>query len=515
VDQSVVSEFELAISVDDAVSAWFEGDFEHCLSLCDRLDAQGRGSRQTGLLRARALLRLDRAPEALELLEALHPEDRSTDGEFTRRLLLGAALTRVDDPVRALEILQQTKAEMQCAHPAVQSEVALNIGLAWYALRELDAADAALDEVLPISDIIHARSLEYKGWIASARGDYGVAPAHFIAALERLEECTHYDRFLEANCLQALGHLATDGLDRTAWQPVCSRRETMKWGAGGLDKPRFSLALSAASFENDVEGRPLEAAIEARRACDLAPTPAYRAQALCKRASIAHSAGERIAHADHLQAAVDAFKSTEIEALSGNEMLVPLVMAGELANGGRAAQARWYFDRYRDPCSTPQTLVITGDYRRATYELLVAAQIAEAEGRCADAVAQYRDVARRSVHGALRDAVIASIRIAALTGGAGILPQYVAATAHDVKPSSWMYATLKDIDKTKTISGLTALQREYLEMVSKGYTNPHIAKMRGRSIHTVRNHVADLFSSFGVKTRTELAKEYLRVVRSN
>lgn len=437
-----------------------------------------------------------------------------SDGEFTRRLLLGAALTRIDDPVRALEILQQAKSEMRCAHLTIQSEIALNIGLAFYALRDLDAADAALDDVLPLADIIHARSLEYKGWIASARGNYRTAPAYFIAALKRLEDCVHYDRFLEANCLQALAHLAVDRLDRTAWEPVRSRRETMKWDARGLDKPRFNLALSAASFENDVEGRPLDAAIEARQASDIATTAAYRAQALCKRASIAQSAGERIAHADHLQAAVDAFEGADIDALSGDEMLVPLVMAGELANAGRAAQARWYFERYRDRRSTPHALAITGDYRRTTHELLVSAQIAEADGRCADAIVQYQNVAGRSVQGALRDAVIASIRIAALTGGAGIWPQYVAATAHDVKPSSWMYATLEDIDKTRTISGLTTLQREYLEMVSKGYTNPHIAKMRGRSIHTVRNHVAELFSSFGVKTRTELAKEYLRVVRS-
>ncbi len=154
VDHCAGAVSKLRVSLDDALSSWFEGAFERCLAQCDVIDAQGDGSREALLLRARALLRIDRAAEALRVLERVQPENASSDLDLTRRMLMGAAHTRLEKAERGLEELLELREAMACAHQTIQSEVALNIGLAHYTLRQLSAADAALDEVATGADII-------------------------------------------------------------------------------------------------------------------------------------------------------------------------------------------------------------------------------------------------------------------------------------------------------------------------------------------------------------------------
>lgn len=508
-DQVVAAVSKLRVSRDDAFSAWFEGEFECCLGCCDALEAQGDGTREVTLLRARALLRIDRPAEALDVLERLPAEGESSDGELTRRMLIASALTRLGNAERGLEELRRIRALMQRSHPAIQSEVTLNIGLAYYALRNLEAADAALDAIPSGADIIHARSLEYKGWVASARGDYRTAAAFFSDALTRLDGCQRHDGFLELNCLQALAHLAVDGLERSSWQTIVTRRASLRSEAGSLSYPEFRLTLSAATFENDIEGRPVEATVEARRAYDLAPTPAFRVLALCKRASIARHAGEPIAQLDHLQAAVDAFAAIDVRNLNGDERLVPLAVAEELANASRSAEARRYFEAYRARSTTGGTLAVTGDSRREAYEQLVEAQILEAESRKSEAASLYRKVQDRSMVSSVRCALIAAIRLGYLTGDTRHLLGYAELAAREVRSSSWIHSALKNLRIGSAVSSLSSVQSECLLMVCRGYSNGKIAQLRGRSENTVRNQVATLFETFNVRNRAELTAEYL------
>jgi DNA-binding CsgD family transcriptional regulator len=57
---------------------------------------------------------------------------------------------------------------------------------------------------------------------------------------------------------------------------------------------------------------------------------------------------------------------------------------------------------------------------------------------------------------------------------------------------------------------LTAVQREVLALICQGKSNPDIARLRKRSLHTIRNLVARLFVVFGVSSREELAVEAVR-----
>lgn len=498
------------VSKNDAFSAWFEGEMEHCLEFCEALVAQGDRTREAQLLRARALMRLDRAHEALTVLESLEAAPERTDLEVTRRMLVGAALIRLEAPQRGLDELLRVQALGDCCHATIRAEVALNIGLAQYALRDLEAADDALDDVPTGADVIHARSLEYRGWVASARGDYRTAATFFIAALTRLDACQRYDRFLEVNCLQALAHLAVDALDARLWQTIADRRAAVTKDTSSLRYPKFRLSLSLATFENDVEGRPGEAALEARRAYELAPTAAFRALALCKRAAIARYAHEPIGQLDHLEAAIEEFGAVDAARLSGDERFVALAVAEELANAGRPSDARRHFGRYHAFPSSASVLAASGDPRSEAYEQLVEAQIVEAESHPSEAASLYRRVLERSMTSSVRCALIAAIRLASLTGCSTHLAGFADLATRDVKQSSWLLANLRKVRLAGAVSNLTAVQREHLALICQGYSNAKIAAHRGRSGHTVRNQVANLFEIFGVRSRAELAAEYLR-----
>jgi len=512
---AVVMTTRMRPSLGDAVSSLLAGDFEDALDRCDALDRQGEGAPEVASLRARALLRLDRCSEALEVLGFTGAEGPTSDADPMRRMLIGVALTRSGDAERGLEHLRRIRPVVECSHASIRSEVALSIGLAHYALRHLDSAEAALDEVNVEDDVVYARSLEYKGWIACARGSHHEGAAMFVAALTKLEHCKAYDRFLEANCLQALAHLAVDGLDRQAWQAVSVRRARVRWDAKGLGHLLFRLSMSTATFQNDVEGQPMEAAVEARRAYEIAPTPAYRIQALCKRASIARSAGERIAQNDHVQAAVDAFRTLNVSALSADERIVSLTIAEELANAGRPSEARSHLDAYCRDRPAIGTLAIGGDPRRETYEQLVAGQVAEAEAARSEATSLYRRVLKKSMKSSLRHGVIAAIRLADVAGDTSYLRGYAALAAREVRESSWIHESLKRMSSMDTLGSLTAPQSECLTMMSRGYTNSQIAHARGRSVNTVRNQVSTLFELFGVRNRAQLIGAYLHSSRTN
>ena len=47
-------------------------------------------------------------------------------------------------------------------------------------------------------------------------------------------------------------------------------------------------------------------------------------------------------------------------------------------------------------------------------------------------------------------------------------------------------------------------------LICQGKSNPEIARLRNRSLHTVRNLVVRLFEIFEVKSREELAVECVR-----
>jgi DNA-binding CsgD family transcriptional regulator len=494
-------------SIEEARSAWGDGDFERCVGLCASARPTSDEARKVlALLSARALLRLDRAADALRQLHAIGEEN-----DVSVRMLIAAAQARNGEHDEGLRTLRALLTDPATDH-ATCAETNLWIALACYGKRDLNEADAALDAVPADGGMVHVRAMEYRGWVASARTDYDRAVASFSGTLQILDACPERDAFVEANCVQAISSFAVERFDRMAWSTVLGRRARSDWSASGLNYLQFLIALRAAAFAYDVEGDAVTAASEACRAEVLAPSIAYRVQALCSRAWISRFAGEKLAQREHVRAALLLFDGIGAWAPEGDECIVALVLAEELGNAGHAKDARRVFDVYRNQAASSPMLAITSDRRRDGYEMLVEAQILEAEGKVEDAVLRYREAFQIFCPlGYVRRSIVAAVRLIQLSPRDEYLWGHIDLVVARLSKGSWIGPVADQLRRARRIAALTAVQREHLPLICAGMSNPDIARLRKRSKHTVRNQIATLFEAFGVHTRAELVVECVRL----
>ena len=497
----------------DATSAWFAGDFQRCLELADFLaHRKPEQRRDISLLQARALLRLRRFDDAVDVLRGAFPDDDSLDASLTAQMLLGAAYVRRGDVAQGLSLLERTQHAALEGHPAIRSEIALHRALGHYARRELASAELAIAGVSRGSDIVYARAAELQGWIAMARADYDAATEHFCTALRRIDACRHRDAFLEANVLQALAFLAPDRFDWQTWSLIESRLLLLEWSTKELALPRFWIALAASTIE-ELEGRTLDALRSAGTAERLAPSPGFRVLARTRRAAISRAAGEPLAHRDHTASARAQFERLDVRRLSGDERYLPLALADEVAYAGDLEGARALVELHRARGADSPLTSLMGDVRLTAQLRAVEAKIAELAGERDAAHRAYAEAFRtfRKI-GFTRRAVIVALRLAPLSGH-GYLYEYAVRSTRTLPPSSWMRLALRereDLYTDETARKLTNAQREILLLVCEGKSNAEIAALRGRSVHTIRNAIAAMFRIFEVDSRTALAAEYHR-----
>jgi DNA-binding CsgD family transcriptional regulator len=490
------------------MTAWFAGDFERCLELCNTVRTRDARTRTHALLlSARALVRLYRFDEAHRALQGLPPMADRSDEWITAQMIAGELHVRKGNVSDGLAVLQTAQASASDAHRTIRAELALNVALAHYCLHDFAAADEALSLIDDDADLIHARAVQYKAWIAWARGDTGRASSLFLHALRAFDEGAYHDRYFETNCLRALAHLAVERIDRRIWDAVRARRSLIDWSAKGLAEPHFFVAYCAATYRLDVEGDPIEAAREARHAERIAPSDAFRVQARCKRAAIARQVGEHHAHRDHIDSASELFASIDAPRLAGDEKVIPVILAEELARI-RPAQAASLLNMYRSLLPpTPMRISAQSPLSSAYYNL-VDAITRERSGDRALAVRTYRaafDAFRE--FGYTRRAATAALSLWRLTGER-MYYSYLTTVVSELSPRSWLR---REIETAKTLPvRMTVAQREVLCLICEGKSNPEIARVRQRSLHTIRNVVARLFQIFDVTSREQLAVECVR-----
>ena len=398
--------------------AWFAGDFEGCLAICERVRSRDvEMLAQTALLRARALLRLGRPQEAVTVVSGVFVVHGTLDASLTAQMLLGQGYVRLGEHERGLAILERADRGAAGAHPTIRSELALTVALAYFGLRRLDDADAALDRVSPDSDIVYARAAEYRGWVAVARADFARASLEFARALHRLDTCRHADRFLEATAIQGLATLAAERLDRPAWLLAEARADRLDWSAAGLADPRHLIAL-AFSMLHEADGRTHEALRWTRVAEAAALTEGRSLLASCRRAAILRVANERFAHADLVAAMRRRLERLGTVELPGDERGVPLALAEEVAYASDVLGARALVKRH-DAQPAPTRMLILDDPREAAHRAFVEAVIADAAGEHRAARERYQRAFRdyRKM-GYTRRAALAARRLGEITGQA-------------------------------------------------------------------------------------------------
>jgi DNA-binding NarL/FixJ family response regulator len=428
-------------------------------------------------------------------------------------MLLGTAAVRLGEYGEGFWRLNEARTRAANAHPTIRSEIALSLALAYYGQRDLDGADRELDAVSADSDIIYARALEYRGWVATARNDYAASATAFKAAIEHLDQCRHRDRYLEANALRALSHLAYEQLDRDLTDWFSRRVRAFNWTADGLIEPYFWVTLNE-SFNAEIDARiddALEAASEAER---VAPSPALALEAACRRANVLAHEGEGYGLRNLARTIARRFYELNHDALIGDERSVALAVAEVLAQANDAIGARRVLAIYNDGQEMSAMHSMARDSRPAAYAAFVAAQAVDASNDYLQATKLYR-VAFSQFRGIGYHyrALQIGIRLAEITGQQ-YLYGYATEVSRPLNKQCWIRrrlasrpAAVFDVEG----NSLTDNQIAIVRLVCAGRTNKEIANELGRSPHTIKHILnREIFPRLGVKSRSALTSEAIK-----
>jgi hypothetical protein len=166
----LMKDHDQQVAIPAVRDAYLRAEFERCISLCDVLETRREHDDvEAGLLRARALIPLGRADRALDALRRLPQGDIGRDETLVKKMLTGMAYSRLGQLDRGVELLLETRAHSQGAHPTVQADIAVNLGVAWYLSREFARAADVLQSVPDDADILH-----YSGENSNERSGLGM-----------------------------------------------------------------------------------------------------------------------------------------------------------------------------------------------------------------------------------------------------------------------------------------------------------------------------------------------------
>ncbi|HEV2740349.1 MAG TPA: LuxR C-terminal-related transcriptional regulator [Candidatus Elarobacter sp.] len=462
---------------------------------------------ELSLLRARVLLRLDRADKAIEALRSCAYTPTSIDGLLTGEMLLGTAYVRLGQHERGEALLSNAFSRRDGSHATIRAELTLNLGIARYFMGHPDEAEALLADVPEDADIIHARALEYRGWIAFSRGRFDIAASWFRKALTRIERCRWHDRFVEANVLQGLATLNAELVEIAEWDAAERRIAAFDWTADGIARPRFWVAIYSSIMRETLgdEGGALD---WARRAEQQAPNAAYRALALCHTSSLFYGLREPHAHLELAIRAKQLYETIDTRDLGPDQQQLPVFVAEQLAAALRYDDAERLMTHYNEVIA-PMATTVAGDDRYAALRHAIDAAIHEARGDRNSAVRSYTQSLKLYVKTRYRRrAAGIALRLAHLTGARRYL-RYATAALREANPRFWMAVDLAGL-RDEALPPLTDNQRTILTMVAQGKTYKEIASQLGRSWKTVNNSVEQLRSKFGAGSRAELVAEALR-----
>lgn len=495
--------------LDEARRAWFAGDAERTLALCDALERDRDTATASAVLRARVYLRTQRADDARVLLAPLLPH--TIDEQAVEvRALLGTAYARSGDVERGLALLHEANAGATSAQ--MRAEIALGIALAHYARSEFEAAERALENIDPSAVVVHARALELRGWIARHAGRFADAVATFERALAELDRSAQRDPFLEANLLAVLGNLAVELMDDQRWDAVLRRSESVAWNGMGMAYTRFWHRMNA-SMSDELHGRGRDALRAARSAAVGAPSSAFRIFAHCRRAAVLFAYDERLGYADLAATIREEFEAIELAELRAFEEinLVPVV-AATLAQIGDADGATATLARLQLMTAAQRALLSDEALKRA-YLAYVDGLVADARHNAFTAQHRYREAFRtyREI-GLPRRALLAALALSAVNGDSAAVA-YADEWSLRLPPASWVRLRLARRSRESgdpIFAALSRAERDVLRLLYEGRSTSEIAAQRARTPQTIRNTVSALFKAFRVENRVALISECRR-----
>jgi DNA-binding CsgD family transcriptional regulator len=468
------------------------------------------------LLRARALLKLQRPDEATAELVSLLPTITEVDERATAAMLHGTALARLapSDGLAALAAAAEA-ARREGAHPAVLAEIAYFRALAHWSAGELDAAERLAREAQRDGrDVLSVRAILLRAFIAAKSphaARFADALALFRTAARAYGHCRERDLDLAVNIAQQIA-----ALEQTLRSAQIRGTHRARRGRRAIPASAFAPAPHSPAFLRicyddaqlfALDGDGATALSRVREAEEAAPTPAWRVWGGAGCAAIAMMFGETAAARSYADSAAVLARSVDWNATADDERIAFLDLAevyATLDDAVAASAALTSFDGITRPMDATRILRDRdSDPRLAGWYAHVLGLVRRGEGDLA-AAAQSFTAAVESFRscGYLWREALSLIELAELArpGASGEHLDRAVALIREHFPQSflvrrlgpWMRASVDPL-----VATLSPTEREVLLHLLEGRSQREIAEVTGRAYNTVRTHVQALHRKMG------------------
>jgi DNA-binding CsgD family transcriptional regulator len=489
---------------DEFESALKAADYDRCRELISAGETL-----EAALAAARLALRERRFVDIIGSLSDFPAATTAMRAE--RDVLLGAALGSTRDYAAGRRLIDRALNDLAPGDPVYEEAFYQKAAIAWMQHEHREAEDIAIVQLSSADPNNRARARVLLSWIALRRGEVLRQVDELQKALDELDGAAEPDQWFRANALFTLALLCRELPLRDVAERVRSIFDAMPW-TPGLQLARFQITRFIAAME-ELAGNELAAFAGFKKAMRLAPSDHWSVLCFLDRASLAKNTGEAAFAAEQLQEAHEIAQRLSWNDVTGEERSALLVLA-ELFAFENAAIAEQYLARFRSLGSTVIPLLSYGTDPRVrgfeAYSQGVAwLRLGDAqEGKAA--LTEAWDIFE-DFNYAWRAALCALGLFEATRDRRWVQR---AARKIDPWPRSWIARRVAEANSAAVVplDRIPPAKREVLELVRAGRRNSEIAQVLGRSPHTVRNQLAQLFQTFHVKSRAELVAVLSRPV---
>lgn len=480
----------------DFENALKAADFERCHQLVDDVETlEGR------LCGARLALREYRGVDAVALLSDF--PDGPAQMRVARDVFLGAALGTTRDYAAGRRLIDRASGQLSRHDPLYDEALYYKGAIAWMQHEHNEAEELAVAQLASEDSNNRARARIALSWIALRRGQVLRQVEELQKALDELDAAAIPDQYFRANALQALGHLCRELPLQEVAERVRQIFDALPW-TSGLKLERFQITRLLAAVD-ELAGNELAAFAGFKKAARLAPSEHWSVLCFLDRALLARHTGEMAFAAEQLQEAHEIAQQVSWNEISGEERTALLVLA-ELFAYEDAGIAEQYLARFRGVRASVIPLLSYGtDPRVRGFEAysqgvawLQLGDADEGEAALTEAWSIFEDFSY-----AWRGALCALALYEATRDRRWIER---ASRSIDPWPRSWIARRVQAAMSSSALrfDRIPPAKRDVLELVRAGKRNSEIATALGRSPHTVRNQLAQLFQTFNVKSRGQL-----------
>jgi len=482
---------------DSFTDAFLAADYPECRRLLSELGDSARAA----VLTARVDFREQRYVEMIQPLAGLKPTDPQVAIE--RDILLGAAYACTNDYSIARVWLDRALEKAEPGSQLQSDALFYKALMAWLEHEHRESEEIASSQIHDESPNNRARAHVLLSWIAVRRRDVERQVRELVTALDVLCQAEKPDEYYRAKALRTLAILGRELPLIDEWQRMRDTYAAMRW-APGTRLEQFQ-TMRYLGWIDALQGNELAAFRAFRAAAALAPSEHWRVLCLTDRAYLARNTGEQTFAHDVLQEAHEVAQHLSWHETQREERSSLFTLA-ELFATIDPALSQKYLAQFR----SLHTSVMLGisyddDPRTRAFAAYSSGKALLELGETAGGIAmltEARDIFE-AFHYGWRSALCA-LALHKATNDSSWLVEARRQIAP--WPRSWIareVAAASDASADGRL--LSKAQRRVLELLVEGKSNAEIGKALGRSPYTVRNHIAQLFRTYGVGNRTQLA----------